>query len=413
MHCEKFQEHLCKHLSLNFKYYLYEFLSENYFNIIHNRDSEIVLQIPYTEPSEQQISVKTILCSEENWILERFFGRQREKNFFFENLSINLLEPNEFSIKFCVKLFNQALDSRDFYGSNSIIFILESINPQIGFRNYIQKNKEDFYKILRNLNENFDLKQYEFMFISYLDQELTLNCIQSILGEGQKNFVYCLVENNPPSVRDIFLMEQIYEEFLFKLFRRYSNPPRLNTSVNLSDLIYLTLIKFLDFLIQNSVKSFWFLSLDFCIKEFNSRLDKLVYLLTREEYFKINWPMPELVDELDPSKWTLKYWNSKECFRLLQANLRSLISLPEANEAKQEEDYWLEFDLVETKLFDYLNKVLKIIKPSLEKETFQCNLLSSIQISLENFKKLAIIKQNKLYIAKENLNWAVFLKTYC
>jgi hypothetical protein len=157
-------------------------------------------------------------------------------------------------------------------------------------------------------------------------------------------------------------------------------------------------MKFFEFLTNQSVRTSINLPFESLIKEFNLRLNKLVEILTRDEYRQVTWPIiPEFLNsqiKSEPDKWTLRYWNSKECFdQVLRKQLLGLLHLIDVDvEQSSLEQTEENMDHVRSKLYKYLNRLLsfKTVSKQLPCQS-ECvktiyELESHIQIEIERIE---------------------------
>ena len=223
------------------------------------------------------------------------------------------------------------------------------------------------------------------MFISYLPTTaMTESAIESILnGQNKQSRIqirhfYCQLESC--MIANNSLLSQTYVRFLWELYERQLSSDESRREVDLqrsidnvsslSDLVYTSLIKFVEFIAascssrrsskdhrdedeeggeeENSPSSPISHHVPFksLLSEYNERLRNLIALITRPEYKSLAWPIPELVEEHVAGSYynsqdkdnrmhsfacsTLKYWNTEECFDgVIKSQLYDLISLDE------------------------------------------------------------------------------------
>ena len=108
----------------------------------------------------------------------------------------------------------------------------------------------------------------------------------------------------------------------------------INHVSSLSDIVYASLIKFLELVSHQQSSSGVHIPFKYVLKEYNERVERLIEMLSLDEYRKMSWPVPELVKESDEENnsthWTLKYWNTDECFdQVIRRQFYQLISLDE------------------------------------------------------------------------------------
>jgi len=343
------------------------------------------------------------------------------------------------------------LNQRSLYGANSMVFVLMPIvqtqENNDEFNEYINKNRDNFFQILSLFNENLNLDKenrvqalnlYEFLFVSYLDDnEQTKMVIEQIFGTTElTNYCYCLLEGD--SVKDNGILQRTYQFFLQKICLKYASLhfasksmslryEHVNNVATLADLFELTCIKFLDFLANHPLKNSIYLTLEDLIREYNFRAEKLVKLLANENYKYLTWPMPEMIDcesNLNESSsgndeklkerntyWTLKYWNTQECFdALLNRQFFSLIRLEEfASDFESNSDVDLiDFGQIEECIFSYLSRVLKIKRSSNTLEAQNevnsvFRLESAIKSILKSMKKSFILANTSFSTNQTNL----------
>ena len=450
LHCEQYQMYLTWNINLNYKNYLNELILDNYFNIIHNRDDCLILPIPKYDQDyiqNNELLIKTIVaieplsnssnldCDDEaikRWLMNKFFHFDSKKTYSYEtkhieNACVNLLKSDKYGIKFCIKyqssIMNQneyesKLKSRSLFGSCSMVYVFMPHDPnKISFQHYLNENRENFHKILKLFNENIELNEevinsYEYMFISYLDDhEKTQLAINFILASNKTNYCYCLLEGDV--VKDDGTFQQTYKYFLHKICYRLSLravESKLDNIYSISSIIEKTLMKFFDFLSNHQItRSSIHLPLECVINEFNSRLDKLISMLTRPDYKRISWPIPEFIDCQDLIKSdinfkTLKYWNSNECFDDALGNqLRNLVYLNDLDNEEwrsKEQNELVLFEEVETLIFNYSNSLL-MNKEKMRKFPPQSECINTI-FQLENSIKMELEKMKKLHCDKSN-----------
>jgi hypothetical protein len=152
VHCEQFLMHLAWNIPINFNSVIFNILYDNYFNIVHNREEDVVIQ--------SESLVKTVLAlpklvqnskssgeEEEEaaylnrWLTRRFlhFNKQTN-NYKIEHLEEFFLPKSgchqrdaSFGLDFCLKMcrtrlttkeYNEKRTKRSLYGANSLIFVL-------------------------------------------------------------------------------------------------------------------------------------------------------------------------------------------------------------------------------------------------------------------------------------------------
>lgn len=92
------------------------------------------------------------------------------------------------------------------------------------------------------------------------------------------------------------------------------------------------------------------------IQEYNERVDILLEFLTKDEYRKLIWPLPEHTDFTNANM--LRYWNSSEIFDDCLPNFANLLKLNPKT-----------FEKI-TKNFDYesLKKILNDVLRNIESQ---------------------------------------------
>ena len=186
---------------------------------------------------------------------------------------------------------------------------------------------------------------------NYFDQ-----LINQSLSDEIDNYCYCLLEGD--AVKDNGILQRTHQFFMQKVSLKYAslnfsaNKPSLryeliNNVTSLADVFEITCVKFLDFLANHPMRNSIYLPLHVLIREFNMRVDKLVKFLTNDSYKSLTWPIPEMIDheqninanssgtsemisQQSNSLWTLKYWNTNECFdHVLSRQFVDLVRLEE------------------------------------------------------------------------------------
>lgn len=303
VHCTSLIEHVSS-LPINLNQIFNNILLENYFSIINNNTNEILIDIP--KPI-QEVNIKTVLfCSREN-ILKKIFTSQ---NSIVENIAINLLDPREFGVKFFLKKYSC---DQDLFRANSIIYTIENLDD----------SKISKLKNFRHI-----------MFISLFTREKTFQLLEKIFGGREHILVCCPVED-----KNFFSIDLMFEAFMRQVLEDESNRSPNLTSVNLKDLLFETLIKFLD----NSKN----LMIEQSLHEFSQRFWRLVDLLLKEYECKDLWPILEFIPK---EQETLKFWASEELREFLRKKLWNLFS-NEVN--KQKPEYFrasIEFQIENKKL---------------------------------------------------------------
>ncbi len=131
--------------------------------------------------------------------------------------------------------------------------------------------------------------------------------------------MYCVLEGDV--TKDNGVLQTTYQNFLRKVYtqtskscqsrsldieRSLSSYESVNNALTLVNILEMTLVKFFEYLSFSS-KSIY-VPFEALITEYNSRLDVLVKMLTRDEYRLLAWPIPELcsIDLASASNLTLK-----------------------------------------------------------------------------------------------------------
>jgi len=131
--------------------------------------------------------------------------------------------------------------------------------------------------------------------------------------------LYCVLEGDV--TKDNGVLQTTYRNFLRKVYtqtskscqsrsldieRSLSSYESVNNALTLVNILEMTLVKFFEYLSFSS-KSIY-VPFEALITEYNSRLDVLVKMLTRDEYRLLAWPIPELcsIDLASASNLTLK-----------------------------------------------------------------------------------------------------------
>jgi len=131
--------------------------------------------------------------------------------------------------------------------------------------------------------------------------------------------LYCVLEGDV--TKDNGVLQTTYRNFLRQVYtktskscqsrsldieRSLSSYESVNNALTLVNILEMTLVKFFEYLSFSS-KSIY-VPFEALITEYNSRLDVLVKMLTRDEYRLLAWPIPELcsIDLASASNLTLK-----------------------------------------------------------------------------------------------------------
>lgn len=386
---------------------------------MHNRHSNVVLPLPNEITQEtdnstkSEINIKTIfaypnLTSPDaatskshqivKWLLKKIFDFEMTETANYHDLkrierfSLNSLDENKFGINYVLKLcktlmsrdeYETKRENRSLFGANSILFLLLPLKINENFNSYLKENRELFHTTVRLfLNPN----QIQVMFVSFLNRvEITESAIEFILNDNSNKFRSCFCQLNEDCINNNAILSQTYQNFFYSVcfdqqFSRQTQPKYNNQSINhistLSNVFYSSVMKFFE---SNRANVAIYIPFDCLIREYNVRLQKLIELLTNPEYRSIAWPIPELVDDLftisDENKWTLKYWNTEECFEsVLKQQFYEIMSLDECYEEDNNDRETLdlnrknelvEFNWIERHIFNYLtnffNKSVKII----------------------------------------------------
>lgn len=280
VHCGCFIDHMSL-LPINLNQIFNYILLENYFNIINNNTSEILIDFP--KPS-QEVNIKIVLFCRRDDILKKI---SLSESFILENIAINLLDPREFGINFCLKKYTSV---QDLYRANSIIYTIETFDQ----------------------SELVKLKNFKhILFISIFPREKTCEFINRVLGFRNQILLCCPIEE-----KNFFSIDQMFETFMRQILADESNrSPNLN-SVNLKDLLFETLIKFLD----NSKN----LMIDQCLHEFSKRYWRLIEILVDKKFECQNaWPILEFIPK---EQETLKFWGGGELDELFRIKIWNLFS---------------------------------------------------------------------------------------
>lgn len=161
---------MAKHISLSQRHYLLSLLYENYFNIVHDRNTNVILPLPSdpsgglanngdSSSSSNELNAKTIFVypntnnsSVENeetsrqirrWLVKKFFNVEENSDSEFdsesdlfkriESFSLNSLDENKYGINYVLRIskmrmsqgeFEKAARNRSLFGANSAIFVL-------------------------------------------------------------------------------------------------------------------------------------------------------------------------------------------------------------------------------------------------------------------------------------------------
>ena len=165
-------------------------------------------------PRDNNIDDDDNIDAIKRWLMSKFFRfNAKTRQYETQELNafcVNSLKSSKFCMKFCIKLctshmssieYQKKMHRRSLYGANSMIFVLMPLDKSEDkddslFQAYMSKNRKSFYQILSLFNENHKLSDenlartlnnYEFMFISYLeDNNQTKACIEHILGSGDR-----------------------------------------------------------------------------------------------------------------------------------------------------------------------------------------------------------------------------------
>ncbi|CAF0860307.1 unnamed protein product [Brachionus calyciflorus] len=279
VHCEQFLKNL-ELQTINFRRVFMQILLDNYFSIINNQEKSIMINLP--DPI-QEICIKTVLFTTRPEIYNKFFKNGSSQ--LIETIAVNLFDPKEYTIKFCLKKYQNI---KDLNRANSLIFTIE------------------------NFNSNFDFSHLakipHILFISLFSRDKSEQYIRNIL-KCQRYFLVCPLED-----KNYFLIDEMFNLFMRQVILDPDlRSPNLS-SVSLRDLLYDTVVKFLD----NSKT----LMLDQCLNEFSQRLNKLIKILLDEKSFKDNYPIEEFVSED-----MLKLWGTKEIYGFLNKKLFDLFKI--------------------------------------------------------------------------------------
>ena len=183
---------MAKHISLSQRHYLLSLLYENYFNIVHDRNTNVILPLPIdpsgslstnngdNSNSSNELNAKTIFVypntnsSGENeetsrqirrWLVKKFFNVEENSNSEFdtesdmfkriESFSLNSLDENKYGVNYVLRIskmrmsqdeFEKAARNRSLFGANSAIFVLM---PLLGsnLNSYLRENQNAFEMI--------------------------------------------------------------------------------------------------------------------------------------------------------------------------------------------------------------------------------------------------------------------------
>ena len=143
------------------------------------------------------------------------------------------------------------------------------------------------------------------------------------LYEGKSNCCYCLLDGDV--TKDNGILQLTFQHFLKQVYKQTSksshsaspkkevdSPPKINYNfepinnvLTLANIYEMSLVNFFEYL-AHSMKVIY-LPFNAIIDEYNSRLEMLVRMLTRDEYRQLAWPIPELcTTELNSQSWILK-----------------------------------------------------------------------------------------------------------
>lgn len=194
------------------------------------------------------------------------------------------------------------------------------------------------------------------LFISFIsNRSITESIIEFMIGGGSNNnnnqlkYSYFQINDDMTSYDDTSLLANInstltntYQTFLLDVYRsQIANSERIRAELavsqvsSLSDIVYMTLVKFLEVAAshQQATSSGVHIPFRCVLNEYNERVRRLVEMLSLDEYRRMwSWPIPELVKDRDEnaSYWTLKYWNTDECFdQIIRRQFYQLICLDE------------------------------------------------------------------------------------
>lgn len=450
VHCEEYQMHLTWNIAINYRHFLYEILLENYFDIIHNRDDQVLMPANMNHELFAKIVISLPKLNSENedkeaikrWLMMKFF--QPGQTSHIENLCVTMLHSNTYGLKFNSKLcttnqsqyeFECKLKKREFYGANALVFALMPCDEDL--HTYSKRMKREFFQVLKLFNENLDfnstsvVEAYRFMFISYLDGDKeTRSVIDFILGKS--DCCYCLLEGEVTS--DNALLQQTYQYFIKKVYtqaskdslnnqemsslsRAVNNYEPVNNVMTLTNIFEMTIMKLFEYL-THSNKSLY-VPFNAMIDEYNTRLDMLIKILTRDEYRQLAWPIPELCEtDLNSTNWNLRYWNTNECFdNVIRGQFYNLMYLNEdlslSDEIHvEEEDIQIEFSIIEIKFKKYLERIISskrtanlLPPPQSECIKSRFRFESSINNTIINMKKLTVNNT----ISKSEIKWSQLL----
>lgn len=390
-----------------------------------------------------------------DWLLRKYFGATDQPATIVENFSLNSLNENTYGVKYILNVCNlsmnqqeyeQKLKDRTYYGANSILITLASLrsyNNQLD--EYITTYRSMFANLLRLISPG-SIGYVHVMFISLLPTEkLTRHVIESMLKDNvttiQFSHCYCLVNENERNLIDAnSSVLQTYETFLRRVChdnRLKSNYQQIRSIVynpaTLSDIFYATVMKYFEFVSGNHQNGTLQMKFANVVDEYNVRLSKLIDLLTADYLGKIAWPMAELVDEFytrsDEAKWTLKYWNTHECFdQVIRKQFYDIMSLDSClngdGHEMDDDDELVEFGAIEKLLLNYLMRLFERKKLPNQMMNFYkmvSQLRSSMKVAIDNMRKFTICKKNlfktapsepdyqDMYICRKNINWSMLI----
>jgi hypothetical protein len=177
---------MAKHISLSQRHYLLSLLYENYFNIVHDRNTNVILPLPIDPSgglasSSNELNAKTVFVypntnsssgeSEETsrqirrWLVKKFFNFEENSDSEFdsesdlfkriESFSLNSLDENKYGVNYVLRIskmrmsqgeFEKATRNRSLFGANSAIFVLM---PLLGsnLNSYLRENQNAFEMI--------------------------------------------------------------------------------------------------------------------------------------------------------------------------------------------------------------------------------------------------------------------------
>jgi hypothetical protein len=295
-----------------------------------------------------------------------------------------------------VSEYQSRLASRSLYATNAVVFVLMPPARNESPATHLRDLQTRFAHLLQAIESHCS----HFMFVSFLrDETQTRHAIlQTLLASSQQqphvSYTYCHLDSRSSDyVKNNATLIFTYQRFLREVCaalgnstqqhsRRHLDGVRANVAC-LSDIYYNTVMRFVDSMAAVSCSSGHGCTLSSAVREYNAALSRLVDVLANEEYKRLAWPVPELVD--GGERWTLTYWNTGECLDgVLRGQFCQLMSLGEVSggdddedsefdsaadddeddlvvESGDEENSWrvVGYERLERLVFDYLDRVLR------------------------------------------------------